>query len=242
MTSILIVEKSGSIKTLKAKDVSQDTLYKKAGFKTNDGFGLQTTWSIPVTPDKTEIIELYGKTKGKAGQENKYDFPPPVDSTLFFGACVLVQVDGTGKLVDLSEEVWNKAYEYLFGGFEDLGDEDSEEELDTDEELEILAQTGAVVQQTKQGYVKDGFIVDSDEDFEEEDPSEESEEEYVAKPAKKRVVARKQTIKVEVKKVAPKKGGKKSAANTETTTTPAAAEPTNTYLDCTSELTEEKYV
>ena len=32
----------------------------------------------------THEIHLYGKKKGKAGDENKYEFPPPVDNILFF--------------------------------------------------------------------------------------------------------------------------------------------------------------
>jgi hypothetical protein len=217
MTSILIVEKTGSVKSLKAKDVDYDNLYKKAGFRSPDGFVLQTTW-----PDSK--ISVYGKTAGKAGQENKYDFPPPIDTVLFFGACVLVKTGENGKIVDLSEEEWNKVYEHLFGGFEDLGeDEGEEEEIDTEEEIENMKKSGQVVQLTKQGYLKDDFIVDDEEEEEEE------EEEYKPKP-KKRVKTT--TIKVEIKKVA-----KKSKKEPE-----PKKEDTETYLDCTSELKEEDYV
>jgi hypothetical protein len=232
MTSILIIEKSGSIKALKAKDVTLDTLYKKAGFKSTEGFALATSWAID-----TYTIHVYGKTKGKAGQENKYDFPPPIDSTLFFGACVLIRVDANNQIIDLTGDEWTKIYEKLFGGFEDLDGDDSSE-LDTDEELEALQQSGAVIQQTKQGYVKDGFIVDSDDTEEELEDDEESSVEEVTKPVRKTVI-KKQTIKVEIKKVAPKgKSGKKPLVEAESQPEVVV----DNYLDCTSELKEESYV
>ena len=73
------------------------------------------------------------------------------------------------KVEDLSLEEWNKLYEKLFGGFEDLGDEDSYS--DEEEIPEHL--------QTKQGYSKEGGFVVSDGDEEDEDyiPEEEEEEE-----------------------------------------------------------------
>ena len=82
MSKIVIVDKLGVLKTttLKLTDVPAD-LYKKAGFKTANDFALQHTFEV-----KTDYtVELYGKIVGKAGQENKYDFPPPADNTLFFG-------------------------------------------------------------------------------------------------------------------------------------------------------------
>jgi hypothetical protein len=224
MTSILIIEKSGSIKSLKAKDVAFDNLYKKAGFKSSEGFKSHVTW----TSDSYRI-SVFGKTAGKAGQENKYDFPPPIDSTLFFGSCVLVNTDADNRILDLSVDAWAKIYEHLFGGFEDLGDED-EEELDTDEELEALKKSGQIVKQTKQGYVKDGFIVDSD-DAEDSDYVESEEEERVRKPAKKVI---KKTVTVQITK----KVSKKKAKVVE----PEPEEVDNMYLDCTSELKEEEYV
>ena len=132
-----------------------EDLYKKAGLKSCKDFKEQTFWTVEVK-NKKYGVHLYGKTEGRAGQENKYDFPPPVDNTLFFGKCVLIMKDPKNHLVDLNESSWKSIYEYLFGGFEDIGDEDSEEEEEEDE-LEN-------VPTTKEGYAKDGFIVDDDED------------------------------------------------------------------------------
>jgi len=138
-----------------------------------------------------------------------------------------VNTDADGRLVDLSVDVWTKVYEHLFGGFEDLdGDEEDDTELDTDEELEAMKSSGQVVQQTKHGYVKDGFIVDSDE----AEDSDYVESEEDVKPTKKVI---KKKISVQITK---KSAKKKKVVE------PEIEETDNTYLDCTSELKEEDYV
>ena len=122
MSIILLVEKSGSIKELATKSLNEEELYKKAGFKSKEGFECATTWAETVD-DKSYVISLYGKNTGRAGQENKYDFPPPVDNVLFFGTCVLISRNEDGQIVDLNKTTWLKIYEQLFGGFEDLDEE-----------------------------------------------------------------------------------------------------------------------
>ena len=104
---------------------------------------------------------MYGKLDGKANMENKYDFPPPVDKNLYFGSCALVGMlrDDTNNrtYINLSIELWNKIYEKLFGGFENLavtGAEDDDEE----DELENIPKS---MKTKKGGYLKDGFVVDS---------------------------------------------------------------------------------
>jgi len=172
MTVILIVEKSGNIKETNVKNVQVSDLYKKAGFKNDEGFTEPIiSWPRPgIDPFTLDYqIQVFGKTKGRAGQENKYDFPPPIDSTLFFGSVVLIAVrpDG-GGVMDLTMTAWEMVYEQLFGGFEDLVDsqgrslENSEE--DDSEDLENIEG----YEYTKEGYVKDDFIVDDDDEIEED--------------------------------------------------------------------------
>jgi len=187
--SIIIVEKIGSLKLLTVKDYKEEELYKKCGFKKPDHFGLQTEWSVKMDGSKY-YVSLYGKTEGKANTENKYDFPPPVDSTLFFGNCAVVckAIESTTKekkLVSITLQQWDKMYEKLFGGFEDLAATAQEDELEIDELDAIPAS-----KKTKDGYLKDGFVVDSESDSQDdggddggdeededetEDPSEEDE-------------------------------------------------------------------
>jgi hypothetical protein len=105
------------------------------------------------------IVSAYGKTEGKANGENKYDFPPPIDNVLFFGSCALVchKVEGTTTAIcNLTLDLWEKMYEKLFGGFEDLAATCAEDDAEIDE-LENVPKE----KKTKQGYLKDGFVVDS---------------------------------------------------------------------------------
>jgi hypothetical protein len=173
MTILLIVEKNGNIKETKVKNLQVSELYKKAGFKSEEGF-LEpvVSWPRPgVDPFTLDYqIQVFGKTKGRAGQENKYDFPQPIDTTLFFGNVAMIAVRPDGGVVDLTMSAWEMVYEQLFGGFEDLVDShgrplDDSEEVSEEEELEG-------VEYTKDGYVKDDFVVDDDEDeyVEEEKP------------------------------------------------------------------------
>ena len=134
--TILIVDKSGNIKETQLKSYVETDLYKKAGFKTIEDFKCQSQWNIDDLHGKSFYISVFGKTTGRANQENKYDFPPPIDSTLMFGSCVIINKTITGEAASISEDEWETVYDYLFGGFEDLGDKDSEDEEEDEEEEE----------------------------------------------------------------------------------------------------------
>jgi hypothetical protein len=168
---IIIVDKTGVLKEIIVKDYKETELFKKCGFKKSDDFVKQTIWSSVKINGNKYSVDLYGKTEGKANTENKYDFPPPVDNTLFFGSCAIVCKNEESKLISLTIELWDKIYEKLFGGFENLTDtciQDEEEE----DELATIPQE----KKTKQGYLKDGFVVDTDEDEDEEYTEEGSDE------------------------------------------------------------------
>jgi len=152
---IIIVERLGSLKILSIKDFKVEDLYKKCGFKKAEDFNKQTEWNVKYD-GKKYLIQVFAKADGRANSENKYDFPPPIDTKLFYGSCAIVaQVkkdDGSKAYSNLTLPLWNKIYEKLFGGFESLGEEDSEL---SEEEEEIPPE-----KLTKHGYKKDGFIVD----------------------------------------------------------------------------------
>ena len=171
--SIITVDKLGELKTLNVKDYKEDELYKKCGFKKADDFLLQVEWPVKLDGNKY-IVFMYGKLEGKAGMENKYDFPPPVDKQLYFGSCALVcflKEDNNNVLTNLTIDLWKKIYEKLFGGFEDLTvtccDDDDEED-----ELKAVPKN---MKTKKGGYLKDGFVVDSDAEEEEISESEDEE-------------------------------------------------------------------
>ena len=129
--SVVVVHTNGEI-TMESKPSG----YKSYG-------SLQHSWKT-----LTYDIQLYAKKRGKAGHENKYEFPPPVDTALYFGSCLLVNPSG-----DLTIEMWTEFYDSIMQ-FEDIEDTEDEEEEVVEGEF-------------SNGYLKDGFVV-SDNELEEE--------------------------------------------------------------------------
>ena len=161
MVLLAIINKGGSCKNVEIKNMKEDELYKKCNFRKEGDFCKKHTWTVNDT-----AVSVFAKENGRAGTENKYEFPPPLDTTLFYGNVALVGYKD-GNAIDLPVEKWQNIYEELMGGFDDLDeeiDEDSEDDIDP----ENITDTG---------YEKDGFVVeDNDVDSEKsEDSDEESE-------------------------------------------------------------------
>ena len=160
--TFVIVEKNGSLKDTDIKEslICAEELSKKCKFKKVDGFIKRTQWNYSSKNEKEKlsskiIVELWAKDDGTANSENKYEFPPPVDTELFFGACALVARDSKSNYINLTRDKWNKIYEYLFGGFESLVANDDDDD-DEEDELESVPKN----RKTRDGYLKDGFVVD----------------------------------------------------------------------------------
>lgn len=111
------------------------------------------TWEMK----RNHHISVFGSMEGEAGQENKLELPPPIDNVLLFGDVYIVfhKKREARDFKDLTLSLWETYYEELFGGFESLDSEDSFTEGD-EEEYESDAYT-------KQGYLKDSFVVDDDD-------------------------------------------------------------------------------
>ena len=176
--NIVIVEKTGQLKLLSIKDFKEEDIFKKCGFKKAEDFKKQHEWTIKIEGIKY-LVSVFAKTEGRANSENKYDFPPPIDNKLFFGNCGIVAKkqklhgDVQFEYSNLSIELWEKMYEKLFGGFEDLAATAMEDENEIDELKNVPKD-----KKTKSGYLKDGFVVDSsDTDEEDFDGSTEDEDE-----------------------------------------------------------------
>ena len=151
---IVVIKKNGTLCDLDwKKNIDFKNMYKKAGFRKDSDFAKRHTWKIK----EDDFISVYSKNTGRANTENKYELPPPVDSDLYFGKLVVIrhseQNPTTENCLDLTFEEWKTIYEKLMGGFEDLDndEEESEEEYVDPEDL------------TKQGYKKDGFVVEDGE-------------------------------------------------------------------------------
>ena len=170
-TSIVIISKSGSLSECVVETKTETTigeltilLAKKCGFRNPDGFSCYHTWryrnkssSSSSSSSKYIYIDVWAKTDGRAGQENKYELPPPIDELLIFGNMALVARIDKENAMNLTVELWNKIYEALFGGFEDLATTAHDDENEPDELDSIPA-----CKKTKSGYLKDGFVVDDD--------------------------------------------------------------------------------
>lgn len=166
MVKVVIINKTGVIKESNLKKFTKADLYKKCGFRKDKDFKMRAKWKM-----NDGHVEIYAKGNGRAGSENKYDLPPPIDSDLFFGNMIAVFYNGDelneDTIQNLTTVDWKKLYEKLFGGFDDLSNEEEESS-----EEEIPAEF-----KTKEGYSKeDGFIVGDDEE-EEEDA--EDKEDYI---------------------------------------------------------------
>ena len=181
MTDVVIVQKTGEIKQISVKSLQLSELYKKCGFRKSDGFALRHTWKSKLNGESL-WISVFSRDSGKANTENKYDLPPPVDTTLYFGNLALVahteESCDNNNLTDLTTKDWNIIYEKLFGGFEDLNATADQDEFESDELDSVPSEY-----KTKSGYLKDGFVVDSGEDDDEDgsyDPGSQSvsEDEY----------------------------------------------------------------
>jgi len=170
-TKIVIVSKTGSLTETNVETNKETTLAelanilsKKCANKKSDGFSCYHTYKYKnkkkgdkgVGAGASYIyIDVWCKTDGRAGQENKYELPPPIDEIIFFGNIALVARIDTQSACDLSIELWNKIYEKLFGGFEDLAATAKDDENEIDELAFVPA-----CKKTANGYLKDGFIVD----------------------------------------------------------------------------------
>jgi hypothetical protein len=168
MVKVVFVSKDASLNEKSVKNLDLKTLHVKCNVK-QESFGKRHTWKV-----KGAYYTVYAKDTGRHSSENKYDLPPPVDEELYFNTMAILKHSDekitNDNVVDLTKEEWEKTYEHLFGGFENL--DDTSGEMSVDEEEENLSES----EKTKQGYKKDGFVVDDDDEDDEDYVPEEDEE------------------------------------------------------------------
>lgn len=156
MIDIVIIKKNGDPEKKSVKKIDEDNLYKNCGYKTNKDFECIHSYVVG-----SHEYRVFGKKVGKANYENKYEFPPPIDEVLLFGTvCIIKRNADTQDIEGLSLEEWQKVYEDLFGGFDDVGNSSDDDERSMDSEIYEDEEY------TEDGYLKDGFVI-SDEDNDE---------------------------------------------------------------------------
>ena len=55
-------------------------------------------------------ISIFAFTNGTPGNENKYELPPPIDQTLYFG-CLVIIAHNDNKIVTITQEMFDKFYD-----------------------------------------------------------------------------------------------------------------------------------
>ena len=133
-----------------------------------------------------QMIHLYAYKAGKAGTENKHELPPPHDTVLLFGEAILFATSGV-KFASFSDTEYKKWYAAAFGGFEDLGDEDTDSEAEDgeeEEEVEEAVEEEEAAADDESESESEGEVVESEE-----------EEEVVHKPVPKVAAKPKRNLK-----------------------------------------------
>ena len=172
MKKVIIIKKTGEIKSKKIKDITKVsninikndsvlTLFNsniKKSIKFKNNFKRYCDWELD-----DSLVSIFGCKKGRAGSENKYDLPPPEDNDLYFGEILIVQ-SKNDLIIDMSIPDFENFIELSFGGFDDLGSNDTEEEYDPE------------LDRYESDFVVDDNTIEYDENY---NPNEdEDEEEY----------------------------------------------------------------
>ena len=171
MKTGIIVKKTGELKVVKINGVSKvsevqiENKHIVSVFNSNirnskkfkENFKRYCDWELD-----EYVISIFGSKEGKAGSENKFDWPPPEDTDIYFGEILIIK-SKDNIIQDINKNIFSEFIDISFGGFEDLGSKDTEEEYDP----------------TLDVYESD-FVVNDDQVSYDEDynPEEDEEEEY----------------------------------------------------------------
>lgn len=126
-------------------------------------------------PFKGKFLHLFGYQTGKAGTENKHEFPPPHDACMLFGDCLILVTmsdDNYSKPIPFKPEDYETFYTHAYGGFDDMDDEEEEEE----EELELEQEEDIEEKESDKGENEEVDEEEEDEAEDEDDAGEDAAE------------------------------------------------------------------
>ena len=115
MVKVILIKKTTNQKLSDIKNFDLENLYKKCNLRKPDNFKKRHTWKMG---NSNFYISIYAKDTGRSNSENKYDLPPPIDKTLYFGSLVLVKHEGEEVMemfnslhlsvhkIDASKDIW----------------------------------------------------------------------------------------------------------------------------------------
>ena len=123
VNTLLLLKNSDFTNVNVPNNTNVDNFTNKSYFQTKGNGSLKQLHYWQLLDD---TIIIYGWEKGEAGDENKHELPPPIDSSLYFGDLIIFRLDDNGKLSSFSKEAYDIFIEHHMGGFSDLGDYDSD--------------------------------------------------------------------------------------------------------------------
>ena len=123
MKSAILINKSGDTEEIKINKITPNCISRCLKAK---GKGKSEHLNKWVYNDMN--INMYGYKDGEAGDENKFELPPPIEEKLFFGDLLFVNCDSNNNLQELNLEKFIEFYNETMGGFEDIEDTEDEDE------------------------------------------------------------------------------------------------------------------
>jgi hypothetical protein len=163
MVNVVVLSASGESRTLKTTAIDAGLVTGAAvakALRRKQAADRVGTWAWK----SGSTLVLWGWREGKAGSENKHELPPPHDELLLFGDAIVVAEGG-----ELTVEEWSAFYDAAFGGFEDLGDSDSDLESEDEDEEDEEEEEDDVVDD-----VADDVVDDVEAEIEEEESDDDS--------------------------------------------------------------------
>ena len=163
---IIKISKKGKITNIEKPDISF--------IEKNKNISKLNKWNY----NNYEFV-LYGCEDGVAGEENKYDLPPPVDCELYFNDLYFIKLN-QNKLEDLSIQDYNIFYNDCFKGFEDiqltddeeepsLSEHTSDKEFINDEDISLISATNDIDLSELSEFTSDEDYTDNEKTLNNED-------------------------------------------------------------------------
>ena len=164
---LIKITKKGSVKSINKDDIDF--------IKKDKNISKLSSWKY----NNFDYI-LYGRINGNAGDENKYDLPPPCDCELYFYDLYFIKYEGN-NIIDLFLEDYNLFYAHCFEGFESIEstEDEIEEELsehtsdrdfiNDDDDISICSETNDIELSELSEFTTDENKKTTDEDKTDED-------------------------------------------------------------------------
>jgi len=138
MTKFIIISKSQNVIS---EELDQEVTIKNIHELLQNNRNQTDLKKLYMWDFEAEKIEMYGYINGKEKEINKLELPEPIENKLYYNELIFFSSNDDNEYIDLDEEDFKDFYDMIFGGFDDIDSEDSDENFTDDE------------------YEDDGFII-----------------------------------------------------------------------------------